>query len=69
MIRHMMSPFDLSQTFDLSSWWWLISSMFLTRTSFRKTNHADGYYGAWPSWAFSVSVLPLKTMQGSNSTF
>ena len=40
MIRHMMSPFDLSQTFDLSGWWWLISSMFLTRTSFCKTWHS-----------------------------
>ena len=42
-----------------SGWWWLISSMFLTRTSRRKTAHADSYYGAWPGWAVSVSVLPL----------
>ena len=42
-----------------SGWWWLISSVFLTRTSCRKTTHADGYYGAWPGWAVSVSVLPL----------
>ena len=42
-----------------SSWWWLISSMFLTRTSCCKTTHAHGYYGAWPGWAVSVSVLPL----------
>ena len=33
--------------------------MFLTRTSFRKTTHANGYYGAWPRWAVSVRVLPL----------
>ena len=39
----MWSPFDLSQT---SGWWWLISPMFLTRTSCCKTTHADGYYGA-----------------------
>ena len=46
-----------------SGWWWLISSMFLTRTSCRKTTHANGYYGAWPGWKVSVSVLPL-TMVG-----
>ena len=39
-----------------SSWWWLISSLFLTRTSCRKTPHANGYYGAWPGWVVSVSV-------------
>ena len=42
-----------------SSWWWLITSVFLTRTSCQKTTHANGYYGAWPGWAVSVSVLPL----------
>ena len=42
-----------------SSWWWLISFMFLTRTSCHKTSHAHGNYGAWPGWAVSVSVLPL----------
>ena len=33
--------------------------LFLTRTSCRKTAHGNGYYGAWPGWAVSVSVLPL----------
>ena len=42
-----------------SSWWRLISSVFLTRTSCCKTTHANGYYGAWPGWAVSISVLPL----------
>jgi len=42
-------------------WWWLISLMFLTRTTCHKTAHANGYYGAWPGWAVSVSVLPLTT--------
>ena len=42
-----------------SSWWWLISSVFLTRTSCHKTTHANSYYGAWPGWAVSVRVLPL----------
>ena len=42
-----------------SGWWWLMSSVFLTRTSCHKTTHTNGYYGAWPEWAVSVSVLPL----------
>ena len=42
-----------------SGWWWLISSVFLTRTSCHKTTHANGYYGAWPGWVVLVSVLPL----------
>ena len=37
-------------------------SAFLTRTSSRKTAHANGYYGAWPGWAVSVSVLPLTAV-------
>ena len=45
-----------------SGWWWLIGSMFPSRTSCRKTAHADGYYGAWPGWAVSVSVFPLKNV-------
>ena len=42
-----------------SGWWWLISSVLLTRTSCHKTAHANGYYGAWPRWVVSVSMLPL----------
>ena len=42
-----------------SGWWWLISSIFLIRISCHKTIHANGYYGAWPGWAVSISVLPL----------
>ena len=44
-----------------SDWWWLISSLFLTRISCHKTTHANGYYGTWPGWAVSVNVLPLTT--------
>ena len=33
--------------------------MFLSRISYHKTTHADGYYGVRPEWAVSVSVLPL----------
>ena len=42
-----------------SSCWRLISSVFLTRTSCHKITHANGYYGAWPGWAVSISVLLL----------
>ena len=42
-------------------WWWLISSLFLIRISCHKTTHANGYHGAWPGWAVSISVLPLTT--------
>ena len=42
-----------------SSWWRLIRSVFLTRTSCCKMTHANGYYGAQPGWTVSISVLPL----------
>ena len=42
-----------------SGLWRLISSLSLTRTSCDKTTQANGYYGAWPGWAVSISVLPL----------
>ena len=42
-----------------SGWWWLISSVFLISISCHKTTNANGYYGAWPGWAVSISVLPL----------
>ena len=46
-----------------SGWWWLISSVFLIRISYHKTTHANGYYGAWPGWAVSISVLPLTQLR------
>ena len=42
-----------------SGWWWLISSLLLIRISCNKTTQAKGYYGAWPGWVVSISVLPL----------
>ena len=47
-----------------SCWWWFISSIFLIRISCHKTTHANGYYGAWPGWVVSISVLPLTDMPG-----
>ena len=40
-------------------WCRLISSVFLTRTSCCKSTYANSYYGPWPGWKISVSVLPL----------
>ena len=45
---------------ELSGWWWLISSVFLARTSRHKRAHADGYCGAWPGWAASARGLCLS---------
>ena len=39
-----------------------ISFVFLTRISCFKTTHANGYYGAWPGWVVSISVLPLTKL-------
>ena len=41
-----------------SSWWWLISSVFLTRTSCGETTHANGYYGARPGWVVQSMCFP-----------
>ena len=46
----------------LNMWWWLISSVFLTKTSCHNRTHANSYYGAWPGWAVSISVLPLTLL-------
>ena len=35
----------------------------LIRISCHKIIDANGYYGAWPGWAVSVSVLPLTVPQ------
>ena len=44
-----------------------ISFVFLTRISCFKTTHANGYYGAWPGWAVSISVLPLTVLPAHRS--
>ena len=61
VVGQVVSPFDLSRTLLVGGGgsWWVISSVFLTRTSCHKTTHTHGYYGAWPGWAVSISVLPL----------
>ena len=43
-----------------TKFFWLV--VVLTRTSCHKITHANGYYGAWPGWAVSASVLPLTIL-------
>ena len=51
---------DLSRTLLVGGG--LFGSLFLTRTACHRTTHANGYYGAWPGWAVSISVLPLTIL-------
>ena len=46
-----------------SDWWWLVSSVFLTRTSSHKISQADGYCGTWSRGMVSVSVSLLTFEQ------
>ena len=52
-----------------SGWCWLISSVLLIRISCHKTTHTNSYYGAWPGWAVSISVLPLTVSTHTESVF
>ena len=61
MVGHVVSPFEFSRTLPVGEGF---LAVFFTRTSCLKTTHANGYYGAWPGWAVSVSVLPLTKPQG-----
>ena len=55
MVRQVVSPFDLSRNL-------LVSGGLLAPCSSPEppATHTNAYYGAWPGWAFSISVLPLK---------
>ena len=53
----MVSPFDLSQTLSVGGG--LLVPYSLPGPPCHKTTHVNGYYGAWPGWVVSVSVLPL----------
>ena len=61
VVGHVESPFEFSRTLPVGEGFLVV---FFTRTSCLKTTHANGYYGAWPGWAVSVSVLPLTKPQG-----
>ena len=52
-----VSPFDLSRTLLVGGG--LLVPCSLPGTSCHKIAHANGYYGAWPGWAVSISVFPL----------
>ena len=52
-----VSPFDPSWTLLIGGG--LLVPYSLSRSPSHKTTHANGYYGAWPGWAVSISVLPL----------
>ena len=43
---------------NFSCWWWLVSYLFLIRTSYHKITQANGYCGVWPGWGLQ-SVFPL----------
>ena len=58
VVGQVVSPFDLSRTLLVGG----LLFLFLTRTSCCKTTHANSYYGAWPGWAVSISVLPLTLL-------
>ena len=54
MDGHAVSPLDLILIRRL-----IIISISLSGVVDHKTTHANNYYGAWPGWAVSISVLPL----------
>ena len=57
VVGQVVSPFDLSQTLLVGGG--LLVPCSLPGTSCHKTAHTNSYYGAWPGWAVSISVLPL----------
>ena len=48
-----------------SCWWWLVSSMLLTRISYCKITHANSYYSVWQDGQFQ-SLFPLTTSPSTN---
>ena len=56
-----------------SDCFWLVISMFLTRTSCHKITHASVYYGSWPGWVVSVSISLTEwhdiAMRGKKGSF
>ena len=53
----MVSPFDLSRTLPVGGGLLVLCS--LSGPPIQKQLNANGYYGAWPGWMVSISVLPL----------
>ena len=63
MDGHAVSPFNLSRTLPVGG-----GLLLLIRISGHKKTHENGYYGVWPGWAVSVSVLPLTVFPGKSET-
>ena len=57
VVGQKVSPFNLSQTLLVSDVLYVPCS--LTGPPVVKITQADGYYGAWPGWVVSISVLPI----------
>ena len=66
MVGHVVSPFDLSLTLLVGGG--LLVPCSLPGLPVIKKDHVNGYYGAWPGWVVSVSVLLLTTVLSSNPT-
>ena len=60
VVGHVMSPFDLSRTLLVGGG--LLVPCSLLGTPCCKTTYANGYYGVWPGWTVSVSVLHLTVL-------
>ena len=54
-----VSAFNLSRTLPVGGGLLVPYSLSGSRNNCHKTTHANGYYGAWPGWAISVSVFSL----------
>ena len=60
VVGQVVSPFDLSQTLLVGGG--LLVPCSLLGTPCCKTTYANGYYGVWPGWTVSVSVLHLTVL-------
>ena len=61
MVGQVVSLFELSRTLAVGGG--LLVSCSLPGPPIGKITHANGYYGAWPGWSVSISVLPLTGSQ------
>ena len=66
MDGHTVSLFDLSRTLPVGGG---LSVLYSLSGSRHKTTHANGYYGAWPGWAVSISVLPLTDTKAAHISY
>ena len=57
VVRHMVSPFGLSPTLPVGGR--LLVPCSLPGPPVVKQPHVNSYYGVWPGWAVSVSVLSV----------